>query len=550
MQLRDYQRAAVDSIYRYFETGASGNPLVVMPTGSGKSFVIATFIRETLEAWPDQRILIVTHRKELISQNYAELVGHWPLAPAGIYSAGLNRRDAGARVLFCGIQTVYGKAALIGKTDLVLIDECHLVPRRADTMYLQFLTGLWNANNSLKVVGLSATPFRLDSGLLSEGDSRVFTDICHEVPVRMLVERGYLAPLVGKRMKTEYDLSGVHVRGGEYVAGELEAAMDQESLTALAVNEMAALGAERRSWLVFCAGVSHAGHVRDELRRRGIGAESLTGGTHHAEREKILTRFKAGELRALTSCEVLTTGFNAPSVDLIAFLRPTQSAGLYVQMAGRGMRTAPGKIDCLVLDYAGNVMRHGPVDAVTVRPRCAGEGRKGDAPAKACPQCDTIIHASANPCPHCGYQFPSREARHDETAYSGAIMTPDPEWCEVRRVLYSRWEKPGKPDSIRVEYEIGLDAVSEWVCPDHGGYATSKAGAWVNARLTSSLREAIGQGELMLATDSLLGWCEYLLVPSAVLVAQEGKYKRVIDYRDFHEPRPGEARVAESEIPF
>jgi len=191
LTLRPYQQAAIASIYGYFQTN-KGNPLVVIPTAGGKSLVMAAFIEGVLKAWPDQRILIVTHVRELIAQNHAEMIGLWPDAPAGIYSAGLGKRDAQARILFAGIQSIHRRASEIGHTDLVLIDEAHLIPGNSSTMYRRFLDALQVINPALKVIGLTATPFRTDSGMLHEGKSALFTDIAFEVPVRDLIDQGYL----------------------------------------------------------------------------------------------------------------------------------------------------------------------------------------------------------------------------------------------------------------------------------------------------------------------------------------------------------------------
>jgi len=343
LSLRDYQSAAIQAIYDYYER-AKGDVCLVIPTAGGKSLVMASFVEGVLKAWPDQRILIVTHVRELIEQNHAELKRLWPEAPAGIYSAGLKQRDIAARILFAGIQSIHRKLREVGHCDLVLIDEAHLIPRASNTLYRRFLDGLKRQNPLLKVIGFTATPFRLDSGRLHEGKDAIFTDIAFEVSVRELIDAGYLAPLVSKRMAAQLDVSGVGSRAGEFIARELEAAIDQDAITASAVEEILAYGHDRKSWLVFCAGVEHAFHVRDALRAQGIACATIVGDTPSAEREAIIQAFKAGQIRCLTNANVLTTGFNAPGVDLIAMLRPTQSAGLYVQIVGRGCRLADGKL--------------------------------------------------------------------------------------------------------------------------------------------------------------------------------------------------------------
>ena len=521
LTLRPYQNAAISSIYGYFQSN-TGNPLVVIPTAGGKSLVMAAFIEEVLKAWPDQRILIVTHVRELIAQNYAEMIGLWPDAPAGIYSAGLGKREAQARVLFAGIQSIHRRAREIGHTDLVLIDEAHLIPDKSSTMYRRFLDALSAINPALKVIGLTATPFRLDSGMLHEGKNALFTDIAYEAPVRDLIDEGYLSPLVSKQPATRLDVSKVGTRAGDFIARDLAAAVDQEATTRAAVTEIIEYGKDRKSWLAFCSGVDHARHVAEEFGRQGITCQTIFGDTPKDERDAIIAAFKRGEIRALASMGVLTTGFNAPAVDLIALLRPTQSAGLYVQMVGRGTRLAPGKENCLVLDFAGNVRRHGPIDLV--RPKCPGENGGGEAPTKVCPMCESIVALSATECPDCGYEFPAREVKIAPTAATLPVLSPKAsQWLQVSGVSYTRHDKRGGRPSLKVTYSCGLVTYSEWVCFEHKGYARQKAADWWRKRAPGlpvplSVNEAIAQANR-------------LTRPSEISVRPSGRYFEISGYR-------------------
>ena len=347
VEMRPYQVEAVASIYRYFAERKGDAPLIVAPTGSGKSLILSEFMRKAAQDYPGTRILLATHQKELIEQDYRALLRIWPDAPAGIYSAGLNKRQARAQLLFAGVQSIHRKAREIGHVDLMGVDEAHLLPRSADTQYGRLIDGLRAINPAMKIFGLTATPYRLDSGVLHRGDGAVFDGIAYDIPVAMLVQQGFLSPLVSKKPGTVFDTRGLHKRGGEFIDAEMMARFATEEVTEAAVAEIVALGENRRSWIAFCIGVDHAEIVRDALRRHGVSAEMVTGQTPAQERDRLLRRFKAGEIRCLTSIGVLTTGFDAPAVDLIAMLRPTASTGLYVQMAGRGMRIAPGKDDCI-----------------------------------------------------------------------------------------------------------------------------------------------------------------------------------------------------------
>ena len=521
MELRAYQREAVDAIYRYFESH-TGNPLVVMPTGSGKSFVMAAFIQEVLSAWSNQRILVLTHVKELIQQNYAELVDHWSLAPAGVYSAGLKRREADAQILFAGIQSIYTRAEEIAECDLILIDECHLVPRSSDTMYRRFLDDMLAMNESVKIIGLTATHYRLDSGLLTEGENRVFTDVAYEVPVRRLIDEGWLSPLITKAPSIKLDVSGVHTRGGEFITGELAAAVDKTDINEAAVREMLHYGRDRKSWLVFCSGVDHAYHMREVLRGHGISAETVTGETNALERDYILGEFKAGRIRAVTNCDLLTTGFNHPGTDLLAILRPTQSTGLYVQIAGRGMRNAPGKENCIVLDFAGNIERHGPIDRVN--PYDPSRNGNGKAPVKTCPKCRSVIYAGFRHCPDCNHEFPPPESEVKPSASSKSIISHGESfWVEVEKIAYSRHTKVGKPDSLRVDYYESLFSwYSEWICLEHGGFAAKKARRWWERHG--------GDPDVTTITEALQV-AELLKRASRIYVQEDGKYWRVLRHR-------------------
>lgn len=520
LSLRPYQRTAIDALYDYFAVNA-GNPLVVIPTAGGKSVVIAGFIREALTAYADTRILVLTHVKELIQQNFMALLRAWPEAPAGIYSAGLARRDIGAQILFAGIQSIHRHAARVQRCDLVLIDEAHLLGRSDSGMYRAFLHEL-NAINAglLKVVGFTATPYRLDSGMLHEGKDRLFTDIAYQVPVLDMIQQGYLCPVAPKQTETQLDVGGVGTRGGEFIAKDLEAAVDRDDVTRAAVAEIVQHGAGRGSWLVFCSGVAHARHVRDAIREHGISAETVTGDTPGAERDAILSAYKAGRVRCVTNANVLTTGFDAPGTDLIVLLRPTKSVGLYVQMVGRGTRLAEGKDDCLVLDFAGNTARHGPIDTVDGRRKEKPE-EPGEAPIKVCPECQTINHASIRHCIECDYEFPPPEVKVAPQAASNALLSTQQQavWCDVTGIDYARHDKPGKPASMRVTYECGLTRHSEWVCFEHTGFPREKAVSWWRRRAENLPTPA--------TVDDALTRVSALRRPIAIQVRPTGQYTEI-----------------------
>ena len=536
INLRPYQKEAIDSTFRYFADN-DGNPLIVLPTGTGKSVVIAEFCRQTLTDWPDTKILVVTHVRELIKQNHDELKTLWPEAPAGINSAGLKKRDYEPPIVFCGIQSVHKKASKFVKVDLVLIDEVHLVPRKTNTMYQRFLSNLKIMNPHMRVIGLTATPYRLDSGLLHAGKEALFDAVSYEAELKDMVDQGYLTRLMSKQPKTRLDVSSVSIRGGEFVAGELERAVDRTDVNESVVREIVLLGAERKSWLIFCAGVKHATHIAEIVRRYGVSCETIFGDTPSAERDRIVRDFKAGKIRALASMGVLTTGFNAPIVDLLAILRPTESTGLYIQIMGRGMRNSPGKEDCLVLDFAGNIARHGPVDRVNPKKPRQSDG-EGVAPTKTCPKCQSIVFAGTSECPDCGYRWPPTPIAIDQTATTLPVMSMNApsEWFKVNSVSYRLHKKAGSPDSMRVEYRCGIALHSEWVCFDHKGYPHDKALRWWQRRMT-------GPGILPKSTADAIEKSESLRKPAEIKVRKNGKYTEIVEFRFMSDVQSGGPRI-------
>jgi len=404
--LREYQQRAIDQLYAWFAAGNDGNPCLVLPTGAGKSHIVAALCKGILQEYPDQRILMLTHVKELIQQNAEKMRQHWPNAPMGIYSSGLRCKELGEPITFAGIQSVAKRASEIGHVDIVIIDECHLVSHKDEGGYRMLLTALQAINPALRVVGLTATPYRLGHGLITDAPA-LFSALIEPVSIEELIFKGYLSKLRSKITKTKLSTEGVHKRGGEYIESELQAAVDTNDKNQSIVSEVIRLAGDCKSWLFFCSGVDHARHVQEVLNAHGITSACVVGDTPDAERARILADFKAGKIKALTNANVLTTGFDHPSIDLIAMMRPTMSPGLYVQMAGRGLRIADGKTDCMVLDFAGVVDQHGPITAVKPPPK---KGDKiGEAPVKVCEQCQEIVHISCKICPACGAEFPEIE---------------------------------------------------------------------------------------------------------------------------------------------
>jgi DNA repair protein RadD len=475
MKLRDYQQRSIDELYSWMRSN-KGHPCVVLPTGAGKSVVIAELIQNAVKSWPETRVLMLTHQKELIEQNAEKMRTLWPGAPMGIYSASVGQKELGEPITFAGIQSIRNKANEVGHIDLVVIDECHLVNHKDEGGYRNFLNELLAINPSMRIIGYSATPFRLGHGLITDKPA-IFDDLIEPVTIEELIHRGFLAPLRSKLTTTKLDTKGVKKRGGEFIESQLQKAVDTDPINAAIVEEVIARGEDRKAWLFFCAGVEHAEHIKNELIARGISADCVTGKTTKKQREDMLARFKSGELRALTNANVLTTGFDYPDIDLVAMLRPTMSPALYVQMAGRGLRPKSHTDHCLVLDFAGAVRQHGPITNVNT-PDKKGEGG-GESPVKACTSCFELVHLSARKCPTCGNEFEIEEkVKPTPKLYSDDIMGIEPEEMTVTSWKWMEHvsRKTGK-SMLKVRYYGSLSdkPIDEYLCVLHGGIAGERA---------------------------------------------------------------------------
>ena len=319
LTLRYYQREAVDSIWAYFESGATGNPIVAMPTGTGKSLVIATFVHEALARYPRARILVLTHVKELVDQNVKALLKQWPGAPAGIHSAGLNRRDVLMPVIYGNVQSARKSKRSFGRVDLLIVDECHLCSDKDDSNYQAIIERLKADNPSLRVIGFSATHWRMKGGELTNG--KIFTDVCYDLTAtdafNRLVAEGYLCPLIPKATSAELDVSGVKVTAGEFNLKALGETVDQSDINLAVIREMLTVASHYKHWLVFASSISHAEHVNSVLESFGVESATIHSEVSSGECDKRLADFKVGKLRCIVNNNKLTTGFDFPAIDLI-----------------------------------------------------------------------------------------------------------------------------------------------------------------------------------------------------------------------------------------
>lgn len=474
--LRDYQQRAVDMLYEWFEKNPTGNPALKMPGGSGKSVVIAEICRDALKAWPDTRILMVVHSKILVKQNAARLRELWPNAPVGVYSAGLGRRELGEPITYAGVQSIRGKAGQIGHIDLCLVDELHAISNEETGTYRQLMADLTAINPDMRIVGFSASPYRLGQGMVTEGKDALFTDIINPVGIEELIYSGHLAPLRSKPANHMLDTKGLHKRGGDFIASEMSGRFNTEDHNDAIVQEVIERAAGYKHWLIFCADVDHANGVAECFRRNGIECGSFHSKLGKAEQKQVLADFESGKLRALCNVDMLTTGYDFPDLDCLVFLRMTASPGLYEQMAMRAMRIKQHTDHALVLDFVGLVRTHGPITHVNP-PKRKGE-KGGDAPVKMCDQCCELVHISIMTCPACGAAFPAPEPE------KLVLRTDDIMGTQPQELRVTSWQwrvhmsRQTGIECLKLTYygdALSDPAISEYLTVLHDGWAGQKA---------------------------------------------------------------------------
>lgn len=475
IQFRDYQEEGLQALWSYFMTH-KGNPILAWPTGTGKSLVPAEFIRRTMVHYPNQRFGVVTHVKELIQQNFDKLIGTseqagiWPSAPAGVYSAGLKRKNIHDPIIYGGIQSMYRHPDYFGHRDILFIDEAHLLSPDDTTMYHKLISVWKQINPHLKIIGMSATPYRMGQGLLTDGG--LFTHIAHNLTdlenFNKLVADGYLAPLVTKRTETKLDISQVDINKGEFNLTQLQHESDKSEITWAALQEMAYYGQNRRSWLIYATGIEHANHIAEMLGKLGIECASVHSKQSDDYNTAALKAHKELRLRAIVSFSKLTTGLDHPAVDLIGMLRATLSVPLWVQMLGRGTRIEEGKQNCMVLDYARNAERLGPIND-PVLPRKKGD-KTGDIPIKICENCGTYHHISVRVCDVCGTPFEFEIKFKKQSADVDIIREPEAvqvEVFDVSHVIYNRKDsRNGKSPYLKITYFSGINGFDEYQYPE------------------------------------------------------------------------------------
>jgi DNA repair protein RadD len=518
-EYRQYQEDCENAILKYTLHKSGFNPVVAVPTGGGKTKIMGSFIYKYLEEIPVANVLVISHTETIIRQDYKAIKSFFPGIIIGLYSSGLGSKTI-EKITVAGIQSIYKKGNLFQHFDIVIVDECHTVPTKGNGMYRQFFKKV-----TCPRVGLSGSPFRTGHGYVHTGEGALFNvlayNLCSMDNFNALVKDGYLTKLISKPPDYQMDTEGVKESAGDYNLKDLSRHFDRQELTDRACAELVKFGKNYKSWLVFAIDIEHADHINDELRRHGINSEVLHSRSD-TDRHELKEKFVYKQIRAIVSVGMITTGFDAPNIDLLVLLRPTKSPVLHVQMIGRGLRTCNGKDHCLVLDFAGNISRLGPINAVEVPTKRKKANGAGKPVVKKCPKCGCLHHPTVKFCDVCGHEFQFTSNLNDTFDTTEVVKTVhDKRWFEVTDMMYALHYKVGKPVSMKVIYKSGLFTVTEYVCYDHPGYAGYKAKNWVDYRWKI--------GDLPKSVDELYNNIHNLRRPNKILIDLHAKYPSVLD---------------------
>jgi DNA repair protein RadD len=496
MSLRDYQQQAVDAVI-----ASTGNAIVEIATGGGKTHVIRALAEHYTAA--GLSVLILAHRKELLEQA-GNVFGDTPFS---YYSASIGERCTANNIVIAGIQSIFRTETK--PFDVIIVDEVHRVSDSYKTLFAK--------HPNAKLIGLSATPFKTQSGALD------FGDIVHRVTYQQLLDLGYLVPIKNK-VPNLPNLEGIKVKLGEYILADVEETMLEHSLLESSIRGIIGYGANYSSILIFCVSVKHATILQAALRDNNIEAAVVTGETPQDERDATIAAYKAGEIKHLIGVDVFLEGFDAPNTNMIVCLRPTKSRGLWTQLVGRGTRLYAGKDHCLLLDYGGNLIEHGALGTPYNPPK---RGEKKQPAGRICPMCETYVRVLDQHCADCGFQFPppeqTRVSHNINPDMASSTIYSENQRHKVLSTTYKAFIFKNGTVGIKVSYIVeGAKDVVEFLHPNNPRAAF---------RVTKFMKEGghrIYSEPHEYSIDDLVWHCQQRLPTKEIMVNYSGKYPEIL----------------------
>lgn len=545
---RWYQEECAAALFKDITEDVECHPIGVVPTGGGKTAILCKLIDLILSANPVENILVLSHVSEILEQNHESLQNYFGETFIGLYSSGLKTREI-KKITVAGIQSIHKKIEEFSDFGVVIVDECHLITIKESGMYRSFLDAMVGS----QVCGLTATHFRTGHGYIHEGEGALFNKLSYDLSspqnFARLQDEGFLSKLFSKPTAVKLETDGIKTVAGDFSQKQLSANLDRDNITEAIVMESLHFGKKYKKWLCFAIDIDHAENIKRRFLNHGISCEVVHSKMKRS-RKDVINDYKNGKYKLLINVNVLTTGFDVPDIDLIIMMRPTKSPIIHVQTIGRGLRvvykeghdisTVEGRLaaiadsdktHCLVLDFAGNTSRLGPIDNVEVQ--IAGKGKgDGEAITKDCPECSITNHAAARNCINCDFEFVFKEKLQLEAStqniVSGAkaLRVPDNEksWADVDGIHYERRKGFGHvKDKVQVIYHCGLTRVREQIDIEGVGYPRHIAVHWIDFRWDYD------QGSPPETVRELLESTKYIRTPKRILVDRRGKYDSVED---------------------
>lgn len=553
---RTYQEQTVNAAFKYMANAGSepGNPLIAWPTGTGKAFGIALFIKRLFEKWPQMRVMMTAPSEELVEQNYAELKECWPAAPAGIYCSSLKRFDTAFPITFGTIDSIDGNVEKFGRIDILLPDECHRISSAENTRYARVYDHFKKKNKFFFMLGWTATDYRMGQGKLTD-EGGLFTEVIYDATTleafNWFFAQAFLIPPIAAPTINQVSGEKMAMQGGDFKQSDLQKAFEADRAAgkiyrALAESVAVAQEEGRKSWICFVPGIEACEEVTDILLGMGIPTTFVHSKIKRAERRSRLKAYKRGQFTCMVNNGILTTGFNHKPLDFMIMLRKTASASLWVQMLGRGTRPdyapgfdlstfegrwqavrASGKLNFRVMDFVGNTARLGPIND-PVKPKKPGEKKGSDAPIKICPAdkqdasgrfgCGAYNHPSLKTCFYCDFEFPVESAIDDKASTMELVREskkPDGPVIERFKVdkVTCKANVFGKAPNMLMTYFCGKHKFETYVCIQHTGYARRKAEEWWRSAMgvpgcdvPATLSEALQQVDELRTPSHVLVW--------------------------------------------
>jgi len=519
---RKFQQEAFDAFFEYYKSGKRGNIILALFTGLGKSYVIAMIICEMLRKNKKLRVLVVCHSESVLSQDFKamyDLICFYNIfATLGVYSAKLGKKETNKQITFCTIGSVYKNKTDFNDVKYMFIDEAHMVGTNEKSMYRLLIDHV-----KVPICGLTGTPYRAGKGYLHTLEGGIFNDMPYSTNTSEkfaeAIELGYLVKPVRSLVDVEMNVDKIKKTAGDFNLKGLSLKLDRDELTQKICSDILKYKSKRKHLFVMCIDKKHCENVSNTLNKLGMISDYV-----HSSKEEdtdiAIQKFKTGEIQALTSVMMLTVGFDYPDIDVVCLLRPTSSINVHVQGIGRGLRSADNKENCLVLDYAGNVARNGPIDNPIIKVK--GKGKKGGDMEKTCPSCELKHHISVRIC-ECGHEFTFNERLEINSGELSIIKEKVKVWRRVDDVNYYTHSKPGKPDSLRIEYLCGLRRFPMWITLYHGG----SAGRNSNHVFGRLKKESFTYNNI----NDIISNKDKLRMPSEIYVDETEKYPHIEDFK-------------------